>query len=347
MIGVSSVPLPRNWGGIPRISAVSMRSSVRAGTDEYGLILVAERGNWFVSGHTSALATGRRRLILQRPQIMSAALHIPPLAFTSMHHQRAGARLPFNVGSVEVSKRRALDQSTRLHRIAQIFPGPANHARRLLYFYSSGRTTSRSGSLPRRSPSPSIASSLESRNSRPELPSSCMGRSRGAPDSRPRFATPNDKLPTVVKSQNAARFMELWDNFVGSHQNLQGDLSFDSLHLNGGDTRCGPRCCGRPSTRYFPPVSSDSLASIPNAVERNGPRFPRSGQRSHIWRNHDGHLWAEERAYPGDDFVRSERVSFNFGPVADTGEHQDGVEARFDPGDDVGVHTVTDHGGVL
>jgi hypothetical protein len=33
MIGVSVVPLPRNWAGIPRISAVFMGSSVRAGTE--------------------------------------------------------------------------------------------------------------------------------------------------------------------------------------------------------------------------------------------------------------------------------------------------------------------------
>ena len=33
MIGVSAVPLPRNWGGIPRISAVFMGSSVRASAE--------------------------------------------------------------------------------------------------------------------------------------------------------------------------------------------------------------------------------------------------------------------------------------------------------------------------
>jgi hypothetical protein len=51
MIAVSAVPLPRNWGGIPRISAVFMESSVRAGTGRYGPILVTQQGIWFVSGH--------------------------------------------------------------------------------------------------------------------------------------------------------------------------------------------------------------------------------------------------------------------------------------------------------
>jgi hypothetical protein len=33
MMCISAMPLPRNWGGIPRISAVFMGSSVRVGTD--------------------------------------------------------------------------------------------------------------------------------------------------------------------------------------------------------------------------------------------------------------------------------------------------------------------------
>ena len=33
MIAISAVSFPRNWGGIPRISAVFMGSSLRAGTD--------------------------------------------------------------------------------------------------------------------------------------------------------------------------------------------------------------------------------------------------------------------------------------------------------------------------
>ena len=42
----------RNWVRIPRIFAVLMGDSLRACTDEYGLILVTSRGSWRVYGHT-------------------------------------------------------------------------------------------------------------------------------------------------------------------------------------------------------------------------------------------------------------------------------------------------------
>ncbi|MEC5186195.1 hypothetical protein RCH12_003676 [Cryobacterium sp. MP_3.1] len=51
MIAISACSPTCNRGGIPRISAVFMGSSVRASTDKYGPILVTELGIWYVSGH--------------------------------------------------------------------------------------------------------------------------------------------------------------------------------------------------------------------------------------------------------------------------------------------------------
>ena len=45
--------------------------------------------------------------------------------------------------------------------------------------------------------------------------------------------------------------------------------------------------------------------------------------------------------------VGPEWISFHLGRVANSTEHEDGVETRFDSGDDVRVHPVTDHSRVL
>ena len=48
-----------------------------------------------------------------------------------------------------------------------------------------------------------------------------------------------------------------------------------------------------------------------------------------------------------EDLVGAERVALDLGRVADAGEDEDRVQARFDAGDDIGVHAVADHAGVL
>ena len=48
-----------------------------------------------------------------------------------------------------------------------------------------------------------------------------------------------------------------------------------------------------------------------------------------------------------EHLVGPERVPLDLGGVADAGEHEHGVQARLDAGDDVGVHAVADHAGVL